>query len=276
MKRFLIKAAMVAALSVLAACGGGPSRRVVADPSIGSGRPVSGGYLGGTVPSLGDSAPHVWQGGHPYNNEVHGVDISRYQGGVDWGAARGAGISFAFIKATEGGDHSDPAFRTYWAQTRAAGIPRGAYHFYYFCRSGAEQAAWFIQNVPRERGALPPVVDLEWVHNSRTCRYRPGSGEVLQEVGTFVNTLHAYYGQRPIIYTTVDFYRETGIGRLDAEFWLRSVADHPARVYPGQHWTFWQYTGTGTAPGFRGNVDLNTFAGTRAQWNRWLAMRMQR
>ncbi|ARJ68327.1 GH25 family lysozyme [Paracoccus contaminans] len=271
-----IRAAALVAIAALAGCGGGASRRVVTDASIGSGQPVSGSYVGGAVPALGDSAPHVWTSGHPYNNQVHGVDVSRYQGSVDWATARAAGISFAFLKATEGGDHSDPAFPAYWAQTRAAGIPRGAYHFYYFCRSGAEQAAWFIANVPRERGALPPVVDLEWVHNSRTCRYQPSPAEIHQEVGTFMAILTQYYGQRPIVYTTVDFYRDAQLGRMNAEFWLRSVADHPRGTYPGQRWSFWQYTGTGTAPGFRGNVDLNTFAGNRAQWNRWLASRMQR
>lgn len=271
-----IRAAALVAIAALAGCGGGASRRVVTDASIGSGQPISGSYVGGAVPALGDSAPHIWTSGHPYNNQVHGVDVSRYQGSVDWATARAAGISFAFLKATEGGDHSDPAFPVYWAQTRAAGIPRGAYHFYYFCRSGAEQAAWFIANVPRERGALPPVVDLEWVHNSRTCRYQPSPAEIHQEVGTFMAILTQYYGQRPIVYTTVDFYRDAQLGRMNAEFWLRSVADHPRGTYPGQRWSFWQYTGTGTAPGFRGNVDLNTFAGNRAQWNRWLASRMQR
>ena len=271
-----IRAVALVAVTALAACGGGPARRVVTDTSIGSGRSVQGGFVAGTVPQLGDSAPHVWTSGHPYNHQVHGVDVSRYQGSVDWNAARTAGISFAFIKSTEGGDHSDPAFPTYWAQTRAAGIPRGAYHFYYFCRSGAEQAAWFIANVPRERGALPPVIDLEWNHQSRSCPHRPGPAEVHREVGQMVEILHRHYGQRPILYVTVDFYRDTGIGRLNAEFWLRSVADHPRGTYPGQPWTFWQYTGTGTAPGFRGNVDLNAFAGSRAQWNRWLATRSQR
>lgn len=273
--KFLGKAVAVVALAALAACGG-PTRRVVTDASIGSGQSVQGGFVGGTVPQLGDSAPHVWTSGHPYNHQVHGVDVSKYQGNVNWNAARNAGISFAFIKATEGGDHSDAAFPTYWAQTRAAGIPRGAYHFYFFCRSGAEQAAWFIANVPRERGALPPVIDLEWNHKSRACPFRPSAAEVHREVGQMLDILHRHYGQRPIIYTTVDFYRDTGIGRMNAEFWLRSVADHPRRTYPGQPWTFWQYTGTGTAPGFRGNVDLNAFAGSRMQWNRWLATRSQR
>ena len=106
------------------------------------------------------------------------------------------------------------------------------------------------------RGALPPVIDLEWNHQSRSCPHRPGPAEVHREVGQMVEILHRHYGQRPILYVTVDFYRDTGIGRLNAEFWLRSVADHPSRIYPGQRWTFWQYTGTGTSPGFGGNVDL--------------------
>lgn len=271
-----IKAVALAAVTALAACGGAPAQRVVTDISIGSGQTVRGAFTGGAVPLFGDTKPHVWTSGHPYNLPVHGVDVARYQGNVNWPLARRSGVSFAFIKATEGGDYTDPMFQRYWAETRAAGIPRGAYHFYYFCRSGAEQAAWFIANVPRERGALPPVLDLEWNSHSRSCRYRPSPAEVLREVNIFMSMLHQHYGQRPIIYTTVDFYRDTGVRNVNAEFWLRSVADHPRATYPGQRWSFWQYTGTGTAPGFNGNVDLNAFVGTRAQWNRWLATRVQR
>ena len=263
----ILKIAAILSLAVLTACGGGGG---------GGSRGGGAGYVGGTVPQLGDTAPHVWTSGHPYNHEVHGVDVSRYQGSVDWNRARQAGISFAFIKATEGGDHSDPMFRTYWEQTRAAGIPRSGYHFYYVCRSGAEQAAWYIANVPRERGALPPVVDLEWVHTSRTCRYKPSQAEIHREVGIFMSVLQQYYGQRPVVYTTVDFYREANLRALPAEYWLRSVADHPRRTYPGQRWTFWQYTGTGTAPGFGGNVDLNAFAGNRRQWQQWVNSRVVR
>lgn len=236
---------------------------------------IPGGYVGGTVPALGDSAPHLWQGGNPYGHHVHGVDVSRWQGNIDWVRLRHAGVGFAFIKATEGGDHSDPMFPVYWAQTRAAGIPRGAYHYFYFCRSGTQQAEWFMRHVPREPGALPPVIDLEWTA-SRTCPRRPPPGEVLREAKIFKDILHQYYGQRPIIYTTVDFYRDNNLRSWPEEFWLRSVAGHPSEVYPGQRWTFWQYTGTGTAPGVAGNVDLNAFAGTRVQWAQWLSRRVQR
>lgn len=249
---------------LLAACAGGPS-----------GPGVSIDNYRGALPQLGDSRPHSWQGGHPYDHPVHGIDISRWQGNIDWNRLRRTGISFAFLKATEGGDHSDPEFQYYWQQARAAGLPRGAYHYYYFCRTGAEQAAWFISHVPRERGTLPPVLDLEWTH-SRTCRVRPSPAEIRREAMIFMSALEQYYGQRPIIYTTVDFYRDNNLSSWNEEFWLRSVANHPRITYPGKRWSFWQYTGTGKVPGVSGNVDINVFNGGPQQWRAWLAQRSQR
>ncbi|MFI0394769.1 glycoside hydrolase family 25 protein [Paracoccus jiaweipingae] len=262
----LVRILSVVALAALAACGGGRGAH-----HVGGGA----GYVAGAVPQLGDTKPHAWQGGHPYNNPVHGIDISRWQGAIDWGRVRTSGVSFAFLKATEGADHSDPEFPRYWREAGQARIPRGAYHYYYFCRSGAEQAMWFIRNVPRERGALPPVLDIEWTH-SRTCPRRPGPDEIRREARIFMDILQRHYGQRPIVYTTVDFYRDNNLRLWNEEFWLRSVADHPRNVYPGKAWTFWQYTGTGTVPGIQGQVDLNTFAGDVGGWRRWLARRLQR
>lgn len=260
--KFLGKIFAVVALAALTACGSGGSR----GPAVVVGQ--------GSGPQFGDSAPHPWVGGHPYDHQVHGIDISRYQGNIDWRRVRTSGVSFAFIKATEGGDHADPNFRRYWYEAGQARIPRGAYHYFYFCRSGAQQAAWFIANVPRERGALPPVLDLEWTA-SKTCPHRPPSWEVLREAKIFKDILHRYYGQRPIIYTTVDFYRDNNLGNWPEEFWLRSVAGHPRLTYPGQRFSFWQYTGTGRVPGIGGNVDLNVFDGSPAQWRQWLQKRMQ-
>lgn len=252
-------------LVTVAACSRSPSRA----PSGG------GGYVAGTVPQLGDNSPHVWKSGHPYNHAVHGIDISRWQGNIDWNQVRQSGVSFAFIKATEGGDHSDPLFQRYWREAAQARIPRGAYHYYYFCRTGAEQAAWFIRNVPRERGALPPVLDIEWT-DSKNCPRRPPPQEVKREAEIFMQIVGRHYGQRPLIYTTVDFYRDNQMGTMNAEFWLRSVADHPSARYPGQRWSFWQYTGTGSVPGIRGDVDLNAFAGSAADWAKWLQSHLSR
>jgi lysozyme len=232
-------------------------------------QPPASRAVAGT-PRFADSDPFAWAGTVPWQYPVHGIDVSKYQGDIDWRRVRSAGIDFAFIKATEGGDHSDDRFLDNWAAARSAGVPRGAYHYYYFCRPALEQAAWFINHVPKDAGALPPVLDLEWTHTSRTCTYRPDPQTVAQEAATFLAALTAYYGRRPIIYTTVDFYRENELWRLSAyPFWLRSVAGHPSDVYPGQRWHFWQYTGTGVVSGIDGPTDLNVFAGSRAQFAAW-------
>lgn len=263
---------LMAPLLLVVACGGAPGRHVNAPPpaspaeaAVALARQVPVAH-----PAFGDRNPHPWDGREPRNYAVHGIDVARYQGAIDWQAVRAAGIAFAYIKATEGGDMTDPAFAANWRGAARAGVPRGAYHFFYFCRPAEEQARWFIRNVPRDPAALPPVLDLEWNHLSPTCTRRPDGAVVRAEAARFLDILTAHYGQRPVIYTTPDFYRQTGIGSLPGtEFWLRSVAGHPSRVYPGQRWTFWQYTGTGTVPGVSGPVDINVFAGPVADWARW-------
>jgi lysozyme len=227
--------------------------------------------------AFGDMDPHDWSGVTPAHHAVHGIDVSRWQGQIDWQTVRGAGIDFAYIKATEGGDRVDPMFRQNWAEAARAGMPRGAYHYYYFCRPAEEQARWFIANVPRDPLALPPVLDMEWNHLSRTCTYRPDGVHVRAEADKFLDILTAYYGHRPIVYTTVDFHRDTDIGYLrDTEFWFRSVANHPSVTYPGRNWSFWQYTSTGVIPGVSTPVDINVFAGSAGTWSQWRQMRMAR
>ena len=91
-------------------------------------------------------------------------------------------------------------------------------------------------------------------------------GDGAQRGAAFLQALTAYYGKRPVIYTTVDFFATTSSGDLDGyPFWLRSVAGHPSEVYPGQRWAFWQYTGTGLVDGIDGLTDLNVFAGSFQQ-----------
>lgn len=223
-----------------------------------------------THPEFDDTDPHRWSGRAPRSYAVHGIDVSRWQGEIDWATARAAGVSFVYIKATEGGDVADPKFRAYRQGAKAAGVRYGAYHYFYFCRKAAEQARWFIRHVPRDADALPHVLDMEWNPRSPTCTLRPDGATVRAEALTFLDILERHYGRRPIVYTTVDFFRETGIGRLQGtEFWLRSVAGHPRQVYPGAFWTLWQYTGTGLVPGVAGKVDLNVFRGGPEAWLRW-------
>ena len=245
--------------AVLAACA--PAPRQVDTPRR--------AFVSHALP-FGDFDPHDWQGRNPASYPVHGIDVSRYQGEIDWRRARAAGIAFAYIKATEGGDFLDPKFAENRQGARRAGMRWGAYHYFYFCRPAEDQARWFIRNVPRDARALPHVLDLEWNHRSPTCRLRPPGATVRAEARRFLAILERHYGRRPIIYTTPDFYRDTGIGDLGGtEFWLRSVAGHPGEIYPGKRWTFWQYTGTGVVPGVEGPVDINAFAGTPESWMAW-------
>lgn len=223
------------------------------------------------APRFGDSDPHEWKGRHPWLYPIHGTDVSKYQTNVDWSKVRASGISFAFIKATEGGDRVDDGFKSHWNGTRQAGILRGAYHFYYFCRPAIEQARWYIQNVPREQSALPPVLDMEWNPQSPTCKLRPHPEVVRKEMRIFLQAVEKHYGKRPVIYTTVDFFDDNDLEQLiEYPFWLRSVAGHPDEKYGPHPWTFWQYTGTGVIPGIKGNADINVFAGDHGSWKKWL------
>jgi lysozyme len=223
---------------------------------------------------FGDADPYDWQQGSPENHPVHGIDVSRYQGTIDWSTAQANGVNFAFLKATEGADHADENFPTYWAQSAVAGIPRGAYHFFYHCSSAESQARWFIANVPRDPSALPPVLDIEYTPTSPTCRGKPDPARVRAEASTFLSLIAAHYGKRPILYTTVDFFEENHLSQLSGvDFWIRSTAAHPSEVYEGARWTFLQYSGTGLVPGINHKTDLNVFAGSAKGWSAWLAAR---
>lgn len=267
-----LRSALLVLPLLLLACAGpeisdypAPAPANQTQAAVANARPVSVAY-----PVFGDNKPHPWNGRAPSAYPVHGIDVARYQGAIDWPTVQASGVSFAFIKATEGGDRVDPAFPSNWQGAARAGMPRGAYHYFYFCRPAEDQARWFIRHVPRDPAALPPVLDLEWNHMSPSCTFRPAPAIVRAEAARFLDILTAHYGQRPIVYTTPDFFRETGIGALpDTEFWLRSVAGHPSAVYPGQRWRFWQYTGTGIVPGITGPVDINVFSGSVADWTRW-------
>lgn len=220
-----------------------------------------------TAPIFGDRKPHQWMTITPWHYKIHGTDISKYQGVIDWQRLKASGISFVFIKATEGGDHLDSNFAVNWYQAKSANLPRGAYHFYYFCRPARDQARWFIRNVPKDRSALPPVLDIEWNHTSPTCRIKPEPRVVRREIGVFLSMLQAYYGKKPIIYTTVDFFDQNDLRLLkNYRFWLRSVAGHPSEKYGSHPWAFWQYTGTGQIPGITGDADINVFHGSDVEW----------
>ena len=122
---------------------------------------------------FGDHDPVPIKGRQPNQFPVHGIDISRYNGAINWKTAKKAGVEFAFIKATEGKDDRDPEFSRWWREAARAGVPRSAYHFYYFCATPGAQAANYIRTVPKGAKSLPPILDVEWNPKSPTCKKRP-------------------------------------------------------------------------------------------------------
>ena len=198
---------------------------------------------------------------------IRGVDVSYYQGDIDWPTVRANGVTFAYIKATEGGDYLDSKFRRNWVAAKAAGLRRGAYHFYYLCRPVREQIAWFESHVPRDPEALPPALDMEWVPISKHCQIKPSRTKIIADLRLFLGSLERHYGKRPVIYATASFHRDILEGAFnDYPFWLRAIDGPPGERYGFRPWHFWQYSARGTLPGVNGHVDKNVFAGTQAQW----------
>ncbi len=245
---------------LLAACGAGPAGTPPGPP----------GAL--FAANFRDADPVDFKRPRPQSFVVHGIDAARFQTSINWNTARANGVNFAFLKATEGGDLLDPRFKQHWRGAGRAGVWRGAYHFYYFCTAPEVQARWFIRNVPRASRALPPVLDMEWNPFSPTCaRVRPPAREVKRQMRVWLRLVEAHFGQRPIIYTTPEFYKDNNLRSFRGyEFWLRSTAKTPREAYPGQPWRFWQYSATGRIDGIVGDVDLNAFNGTAEDWQSWV------
>lgn len=190
---------------------------------------------------------------------VRGIDVSHHQGSVDWTLVRDGKIQFAFIKATEGGDHLDPRFTENWEAAKRVGIPRGAYHFFTFCTPGAAQAEHFLHVVPPGEGELPPVVDVEFTGN---CTSWESLDEIRAELRLLLNVLRESHGREPILYLNRPSHRRIVSGHFpDSPLWVRDLMFRPRTGRYGD-WRFWQYDDDGRVEGIRGPVDLNVFSGS--------------
>ena len=193
---------------------------------------------------------------------VRGIDISHHQSAIDWALLEREGLDFAFIKATEGGDHKDTKFEENWKKAGEIGLVRGAYHFFTFCKTGFEQAMNYIDTVPLEENTLPPVIDLEFGGN---CSARPSKEEVLGEITEFSDIVESRYGKRPLIYATRQSYEEYLAGELpEHRIWIRNIYSYP-RLPDKREWSVWQYANRGRLFGIDGFVDLNVFNGDREE-----------
>lgn len=205
------------------------------------------------------------QEANPDQWEVFGVDVSVYQGTVDWPLLAEQGVDFAFIKATEGSSLQDRCFSGNWQGAAQAGIRAGAYHFLSYDSPGDTQAANFISLVPPTPGMLPPVVDIEFY--GPYLEQPPERAQVRAVLDPLLAALEEAYGVKPILYVTYrSYYRYLAGGDYRAyPIWCSSPVVFP--LAPG--WQFWQYSHSARLQGYSGSepcIDLNVFRGSREEF----------
>jgi lysozyme len=194
--------------------------------------------------------------------EVQGVDVSKWQGTIDFAKIKAAGMSYVFVKATEGITGVDPDYARNIAAARAAGLVAGSYHFYETNDDPSAQFGNFRQHADVKPGDLPPVVDIEVLAQGS----RP---DWAGDLKSFLAQMEQAYGARPILYSGVSFANEYLAGFGDYPLWVAEYTSASTPKVPTgwTTWTFWQYSQSGSVAGVDGAVDMDRFNGTAAQFN---------
>lgn len=237
-------ALLCALVTGLAACGQGDGDGV-ADAGDRPGESYGNAVTGGICP------------GHA---TVKGLDVSEFQGRVNWTSVKDSGKQFAIARIGDGG-YVDPTFKTNWSRMKSAGLIRGAYQFFRPNESAAAQASIVVHQVGHlGDGDLPVMLDLEV-----TGGQSPAT--IVAKVHTWINAVAAGTGKKPYIYTGAYFW--------DSYVHSSAFSSRPLNVAwygtdcPGvpnawSHWTFHQYTSSGSVPGISGHVDLDLYDGSLA------------
>lgn len=198
---------------------------------------------------------------YPEGYEIHGIDISHYQGKIDWeqltnAMIKGCPVRFVIIKSTEGSSRLDENFRENFNQARDFGFIRGVYHFWSNKSTAREQAYYFLDQVHLTDGDLPPVLDIE---------HKPADKSVedfQRDVLTWLHIVEDKYHVKPIIYTYYKFkelYLSAPVFE-DYPYWIAHYYVDKVQ-YKGK-WKFWQHTDVGKLPGIKGYVDFNIYNGS--------------
>lgn len=198
---------------------------------------------------------------YPDGYEIRGIDISHYQGEIDWEQLRnamikGCPVRFIIIKSTEGASRMDENFRSNFYNAREYGFIRGAYHFWSNKSTARQQAYYFLDKVHLTDGDLPPVLDIERKPKDVTV-------EVFQrDVLAWLHIVEDHYHVKPIIYTYHKFkenYLSAPVFE-DYPYWIAHY--YVDKVEYKGPWKFWQHTDAGKLPGIKGYVDFNIYNGS--------------
>ena len=204
----------------------------------------------------------------PPSSALEGLDVSQWQGTVDWTRVAAAGKRFAFIRASAGSLSNDPLYPANRAGANAAGLKVGAYHFANPDAKPGDalvEADFFLSLATPAHGDLLPVLDLEVSNGLSTA-------DLQTWAMTWLERVRETLGVRAMIYTSPNFW-QTSMGGTTAiaaagyqvlwiAHWGVKQPTVPAANWDGKGWTFWQYSGCGSVRGIRGCVDLDRYHGT--------------
>lgn len=269
----LLAAGVVAAGLALATTG--PATAAAQALPAGSTIPLGDGYMGvGYVQDAKQFTPDTRQvtAAAVTPNATWspaGIDVSHYQGTINWSSVKAAGISFAYIKATEGTTYTDPQFSANYLHAYNAKVIRGAYHFAQpGSSSGATQAAFFASHGgawSADNLTLPGMLDLEG-----GC-YGLSTTSMRTWIHDFYNEYKAKTTRDIVIYTSPSWWNTctgswSGMSALSPLF----VADWTTAANPTipagfPYATIWQYTSKGSVSGISGAVDRDRFNGGSAR-----------
>jgi lysozyme len=216
---------------------------------------------------------------------VPGIDVSHWQGNINWTSVRNSGVQFAFVKATEGIDYVDPKFHANIQGAKAAGVMVGAYHF---CRldsyatdpnDAINEANDFLDAIRPYYNTgtyLPPVADVEAFPSfGSTAEARAFTSAWVQK---FSDTVYNSIGIRPIVYQSLskaNSYYTSAVAsthELWLAWWKYSTANPPVASDTPLWgiWQFWQWSDAWSVPGVAGNVDGDLFNGSTADLSKLL------
>lgn len=191
---------------------------------------------------------------------VEGIDVSYYQGTIDWAAVAGDGIRYAIVRIGDG-TYRDPQFARNWSEARAHGLLRGSYQFFRPNVDPLVQADIVVEAVGRlGPGDLPVTIDVEAPSPSVS------PAEYTRRIHQWVDRVTEGTGRAPIVYTG-RYYWDPYVASSDFTSLPLWHAQYTSASCPNindrwSDWAFWQYTSSGRVAGISGNVDRNRWNGT--------------
>ncbi len=185
-----------------------------------------------------------------------GIDVSHYQGKINWDAVAGDGkISYAYLKATEGATLVDDTYARNLSEAKRVGLKVGSYHFYRPNTDWRKQLENLSSVVKPGEQDLLPIIDIE--HRGK------GSEEMfLKNLRDFITQVTKIYGKKPLLYTFHNFYNRHLAGEFkDYKWMIARYRDDEPTLDDGKDYVIWQYTASGRIAGVDGNVDRSRLMG---------------